>query len=360
MKKVAFLTAKPNTDYSFNGHRFATDEKRPPHGIGFLTAVLKSNEVQVDIYDRYCGNYTWPADNFKSYDLVGIYCASVCKEDFLQSIENIDNDNLAVGGPHASIFSNDFSDKVKYIVQGEAETIILDLVNHYITDRIIKTKRLTNSELDSLPRFPFEQFLENKHLYVWNFPFDTSINPVFTLNTSRSCPYDCAFCSTRKIWGRQYTYMSAERVFDDVQYCISLGAKGIYFREDNFTVKNDRVREFCMLLYKNNIRISWACETRVDTVDSDLMQLMAYTGCVGLYVGVEHLSQRMLDIYNKRITVEQIIKFFESANKYRIKTAASFVVNHPEETDEDRHEINRLLPIINPTMQWKNAYRSEG
>jgi radical SAM superfamily enzyme YgiQ (UPF0313 family) len=357
--KVALLTAKNNEDEKWNGHRFAVDEKRPPHGIGFLYSILKRAGADIEIFDRYCGNYNWPVDNFKSFDFVGIYCASVCRNDFLSVIDKVDNESIAVGGPHASLFEEDFSDKVKYIVKGEAEKIILDLVCGNLKEKVIKTDRLENEELDKLPRFPFDIFIERKDLYVWDFPFDKLISPVFTLNTSRSCPFDCSFCSTRKIWGRKYTYMSPERVYEDILYCISLGAKGIYFREDNFTVVNKRVESLCNMLLENNISIKWACETRVDTIDERLVKLMAESGCIGLYIGVEHLSQRMLDIFNKRVTVEQIIKCFEWAHKYKISTAASLIRNHPEETIVDRELLADRLSIIRPTMYWANEFRYE-
>ena len=154
--------------------------------------------------------------------------------------------------------------------------------------------------------------------------------------------------------------MSADRVISDIEYVVNrFGAKGVYFREDNFTLINKRVVDICEKLLSKNIKVFWACETRVDTVDENLIKLMKSSGCVGLYVGVEHLSQRMLDIFNKRITVEQIVKFFEWTHKYNINTAASLIRNHPEETDTDRSIKYKMLRVINPTMHWDNDFRQE-
>jgi len=290
--------------------------------------------------------------------MVGIYCCTLCTEDIFDTIKKLNCRNISVGGPHAYIYPETFPDKVTHIVRGEAESVIVDLVSGNIKDRIVDTKRLTNSELNDIPRFPYEYFWNKsrRKFYSWDFLF-SSVKPVFTLNTSRGCPYNCSFCEVRRIWGRHITYMSVDRIMNDIKYVTSLGARGIWFREDNFTVNNKRLENLCNQIIKNNIKIEWGCETRVDTVDDGLMKLMKKSGCRGFYIGVEHLTQRMLDVFNKGTTVEQIVKFFNSAHKHGINTAASMIVNHPEETKKDKTERERLLKIIKPTIIWRNKFR---
>jgi radical SAM superfamily enzyme YgiQ (UPF0313 family) len=359
--KVALLTAKPNWSRKVDGHKLYVGEKRPPHGIGFLTAVLERSGAQVDVFDRYCGDKEWPRDDFASYDLMGLYCTSVCTDDIAYVVKRSKAPRIAVGGPHAHCFPDQIPAKVSHIVRGEAEHIICDLAAGRIEDRIIEPKRLTSQELDALPRFPFERFFggPKKKLYDWGFHFH-EVTPVLTMNTSRGCPYSCSFCSVSSIWGNKLTVMSARRVFDDVRYVVSLGARGVYFREDNFTARRSRLVELCELLARSNEKVLWACETRVDTVDDELMGLMRAAGCIGFYVGVEHLSQRMLDLFRKGVTVEQILAFFESTHKRGIFTHASFIVDHPEETAEDKKERERLLKVISPSFVVNNTYRENG
>ena len=352
--RIALLTAKPNV----GGYKFNTSEKRPPNGIGILYKILTNANHNVDIIDRYANDPYWPSDNFKSYDFVGIYCCSICTTDIFNCIDRIECDNIIVGGPHSYIYPESFPDKVTKIVRGEGENVILDIIENRISERIITTKRLTNEELDKNLRYPYEYFWDDtrKNRYKWGFKFHR-VNPVFTMNTSRGCPFKCSFCDVRNVWGRKFTYMSPERVFDDIQYLVSLGARGLYFREDNFTVVSDRVKHICEMILKKGYRLKWACESRVDTIDDELMGLMAKAGCIGFYVGVEHLTQRMLDVFNKGVTVDQIVKFFNSANKYKIKTAASLIVEHPEETEDDIVQRERLLKVIKPSVIWRNKFR---
>ena len=73
MKAVLF-TAQPNIDNKMFGHSMATDEKRYPNGVGYLYQILKNDEVDVEIYDRYSKDLRWLSDNFESFDFAGIYC----------------------------------------------------------------------------------------------------------------------------------------------------------------------------------------------------------------------------------------------------------------------------------------------
>ena len=139
-----------------------------------------------------------------------------------------------------------------------------------------------------------------------------------------------------------------------------LGAKAVYFREDNFTVKKKRLVELCTSLAKRNDKMLWACETRVDTVDEETMGLMHDAGCIGFYVGVEHLSQCMLDHFNKDITVDQIMSFFKNTRKYGVFTHASFIINHPKETERDKQLLKERIKELNPSVVINNTYRENG
>lgn len=352
--KIALFTAKPNPDIPVY-----TGEKRPPHGIGFLYSISNSLNHEVEIYDRYCGDFRWDNNNFSGYDMFGVYICSFCTADAFHIINKAECDLIVTGGPHCSMYPETIPEKVDYVVQGEGEKVILDILEGEVNRRVIKTDRLSSDELDNIPRFPYEYFYMNKERYNWTFPFGNE-KPIFTMNTSRGCPFNCSFCHVRDIWGRKYTYMSAEKVFSDIKYLVNnFNCKGIYFREDNFTMNKRRVMALCEMLIESGLDIVWACETRVDTVDRDMMEQMKKAGCVGFYVGVEHLTQRMLDVFNKMITVDRILEFFDSAHELGIKTAASFVTDHPEETQEDISEKKRLLKVIKPTIIWNNKFRSD-
>ena len=342
---------------------FSTDEKRPPLGVGFLISVLRNAGHKVYFIDNYLRPSNFLETDYllnNKIDYVGIYANTICYRDTLKMFQKLNNlkkngkwrGKILVGGPHTSVALETIPDFVDYIVQGEGEKAILDIVEGKVLSRVIRYPRIEN--LDDLPMPAWDYFV-NLHYDFGTEWFNDK--PVFVMNTSRGCPFRCSFCSVGSIWGKRYTYFDAERIVNDIEYLIkSYGAKGIYFREDNFTFRKERVIKFCNILLEKNIRIKWACESRVDTLDKEIIKLMAKAGCKGVYFGVESGSQRELDFLKKGITIEQIEKVFGWCKKADIKTYASFIVGVPTETEQERVETVCFAQKLKPTTYSINVF----
>ena len=342
---------------------FSTSEKRPPLGVGFLISVLRNAGHQVFFIDNYVRPEGFLEKGFlwkNKIDFVGIQANTVCFRDVLRMLHKIEyfrhkgkwNGKIVVGGPQTTVAPATIPEFVDYVVQGEGEQAILDIVEGRVTTRNVHYPVIEN--LDDLPMPAWDYFV---HL-----PYDWSVDwfekkPVFTMNTSRGCPFGCTFCSVGSIWGRQYTYFSASRLVSEIEYLVKhYRVKGIYFREDNFTLNRKRLLEFCNLLLKKNLNIAWACETRVNTIDKETINLMYRSGARAFYFGVESGSQKILDFLNKGINVDQIKNAFALCRETGIRTAASVIVGVPSETEEDVIKTEMLLKEIKPTVTWYNVF----
>ena len=342
---------------------FSTAEKCPPLGVGSLISVLKNAGHSVYFSDEYLRPTNTLKKNFlieNKIDYVGLYMDTICYEGGLRILEKIKQaqkrgwkGKIMVGGPHASVKAEDIPDYVDFIVMGEGERAILDIVEGKVNRRIVTGKRIQN--LDSLPRPAWEEFV--KLPYKWSHWW-IDAHPVFTLNTSRGCPFNCKFCSVKAIWGKTYRMMSAKRIFEDMEYLKNkYGAQCIYFREDNFTLNKIRITRLCDIIIENNTNIDWMCETRADSLqDSEFVSLMAQAGCKAFYIGVESGSQRMLDFMNKGETVQQFVNAFDNTRKAGIKTYASFIFGLPTETKEDVQLTEKLIKRIKPDFTGRNIF----
>ena len=342
---------------------FFTDEKRPPLGMGSLISFTRNDEHKVFFIDNYLTPSHFIEEGYlqkNRIDLVAIHANTICYRDTLRMFNEIENlrkkglweGKIIVGGPHTSVALSTIPEFVDYVVQGEGEQAILKIINGEVEGRVLKGERI--KDLDSLPFQPWDIF--NSLPYDYTCPW-LDIQPVFTMNTSRGCPFDCAFCSVGSIWGKQYTCFSAERIIAEIEYLIrEYGAQGIYFREDNFTLNLTRTKTFCESLIKKNINISWACETRVSNLSDDLVQLMSASGCRALYLGVESGSQRVLDKLKKGITTEQIINTVRWCKQYDIKAYCSLIVGTPGETYEDYLETKNLMESLNTDVFGFNVF----
>jgi|GEM_PF-621836 len=343
---------------------FSTAEKKPPLGTGILISLLKGRGHEITFRDEYLAPSGVLEGNFletERPDFVGIYSNTICYQGTKEILYKLQRKRdrgswkgkILVGGPHTSAAVETIPDFVDHIVVGEGEISVPKIVEGELQERVVVGEKVT--DMDSLPRPSWEEFIYRS--YDWTSPWSDAF-PVYTMNTSRGCPFHCTFCSVNAVWGRSYRAMSAERVVADVEHMVThYGAKGIFFREDHFTLDKRRTLEICELLLKRNIRVEWYCETRVDQLDDPEYQaLMARAGCRAFYIGVESGSPRMLELFKKGETVDQFVRAFEIAHSLGIKTYASLVVGTPFETEEDLLLTEKLIDRIKPYRVGRNVY----
>lgn len=342
---------------------FSTTEKRPPIGVGFLISVLRDAGHKVFFIDNYLSPSNFLETDYlqrHQIDFVGIYTNTICYRDSLRMFYRLEElrqigdwkGKIIAGGPHASVSPETIPAFVDHIVVGEGEYALRDIVEGKVNERIVRYPAI--EDLDELPMPAWDYFADMPYNWGGNWLPEA---PVFTMNTSRGCPFDCTFCSVGSIWGRRYTYFSAERVVADIEYVVKHhGAKGIYFREDNFTLNKQRLYEFCNLIIEREIHIPWVCETRASSLDRETVELMARAGAKGAYIGVESGSQRLLDFMHKAIKLEDVRRAFKLCKEFGINTAASIIVGVPTETQQDLQMTKALLKEINPTVTWFNVF----
>lgn len=345
---------------------FSTKEKRPPLGLGSLISIARDKGHQVHFID----NYLKPMRGYEleayiktnNIDLVGIYLNTICFQDGKRLIETIldlrDRESMdlpiAVGGPHTSVLPETIPEGVDYIVQGEGEMAWRDILDGTCETGLVTRPRM--KDLDWLPFQPWDLF--GNQPYDWTCGWMDEVYPVFTMNTSRGCPFKCSFCSVDSIWGSGYTLMTAERILEEVTHLVEKhGARGIYFREDNFTLNRIRTRDFCRLM-KDAFqgRIKWACETRVDNLTEPIVKAMAEAGCRAFYLGVESGSAKVLKRVNKRIDMDQVRNVITWGKKYGINCYASLITGVPGETFQDFKATEALMMDLKPYHWSYNVF----
>ena len=208
--------------------------------------------------------------------------------------------------------------------------------------------------LDEIPFMPLELFPMDK--YVRSF-CELEVYPVDLMCTSRGCPYTCRFCSNEYVWGHKVRAMSAKRVVDEIEHMVEkYDTKGIYFREDNFTILKKRVGLICDEIKSRGIEIEWICQSRVKPLDEEVIKKMADAGCKSVWFGVESGSQKILDMLNKGITLSDIKRAFDIYKKYGIKRGASVMIGIPGESLDDIQKTRDLINEIKPDYVFWNPF----
>jgi len=189
----------------------------------------------------------------------------------------------------------------------------------------INQPNLSIEDLDALP-FPSRHLLPNNKYYSF-----ISQRKNFTIAlTSKGCPYPCTFCPIGKI---PYTERDPNLVVDEMEECYNeYGVREIDFFTATFTINKKRVIELCKETKKRRLDIDWSCRSRVDTVNSKLLQEMASAGCKRIYYGIESGDPKSLRAINKNISLKQIEQVVKLTKKYGIKVLGFFMVGNPGET----------------------------
>ncbi len=335
------LLARPRYPYV---HASSFKEKSMPVGIGFLMSILREAGHRVSFIDRYLTpetNLSLDLLRSQRIDLVGLSLDSITLRNALHILETLQyfrqrglwKGLLVVGGPHASIKPDSIPDYVDYVVIGEGEYALRDIANGNSCDRIIRSPRIKN--LDELPFPAYDVFFSMG--YDSHFT-QMENSPSTNMSTSRGCPFNCRFCSVDVIWGRKYTCFSAERVYDDMQRLRrDFGINSIVFREDNFLANHSRIVKLGEMLCQANRPLVWSCEVRIsDLQDEGFVQMLHAAGCVNVFLGIESLSDHVLGIMHKKITVADIERALAICRKHEIIPFGSFIIGVPGETEEDR------------------------
>ena len=165
------------------------------------------------------------------------------------------------------------------------------------------------------------------------------------IETGRGCPYNCTFCSTKTFWNRKVRLKSIDRLINEIKYYDNnYSINNFGFIHDLFTARKQHIMEFCKKLVDLRLNINWTCDTRADTLDEEIVKLMAKAGCNRITLGVETGSDRMQQIINKNLTISKIKETIKLLDKYNIKMKICVMYGFPEEEERDL----LLLPLLFP------------
>jgi len=233
-------------------------------------------------------------------------------------------------------------------------------------DRIIITEHPQKINFDNFPN-PARHLLPN-HLYA---EFPTERKNFTVMVTSLGCPRRCVFCEAG---GTSYSPRSPMTVVNEMEECYrKYNIREIDIFDYEFPCVRERTLAICREIQKRNLDINWACRSRVDSVDAELLSEMKKAGCTRIYYGLESGSQEILDRINKGITIEKIKEVVRLTKGFGIKTLGFFLIGAPGETlqtvrktlkfakdlDLDYVQFSKLL--AKPwTGMWKEMVRNTG
>ena len=309
-----------------------------PLGLCYIASMAEKEGYSVGVVDFRTGDKPLPKAKF-----YGFSCATP-EIDFAKNLAKQVQGKTIVGGAHPSLLPDDCIGFFDYIVMGEGEKIITSILNGFTRPGIITASRIR--DLDTIP-FPAWDKLAHpfsKLLFAGERYGETSEAAIVI--ASRGCPFNCAFCAN--IYHTPVVFRSVDNIINEIEELIKRGIHYFRFEDDNFTL-HPQLFNLCIALGKLNIH--YKVHARADMVTKERCQLLSQTGCAEHMLGVESADQRVLDLNNKKTTVEDNRNAIRLIKEAGMLVKTYWVMGLPGETDETL-ELNKQFVRDTKPDKW--------
>jgi radical SAM superfamily enzyme YgiQ (UPF0313 family) len=227
---------------------------------------------------------------------------------------------VVIGGVHATLMPDEVMQHADCTVVGYAEETWPQLLRDFANGRIQKRyDQSPHLKLENLP-IPRRDLLPPQHYITMH-----------TIEATRGCIHKCDFCVVPSAWGRPLQKPIGEVIADVRQ----MNPRKLIFLDLNLISDTDYAKELFRALTPLKVRWGGLATTMI-AWDDELLDLAAASGCAGLLLGFESLSDGALaesrKNFNARLEYRTVI---EKLHARRIAIQGCFVFGF----DDDDHDV---------------------
>jgi len=263
---------------------------------------------------------------------------------------------LFAGGHSASFTAKEIlrhaDGSLMCIVRGEGEAIITSVLEAANDDRGLRqlagvvtqygegpTPKLVE-DLDTL--CPARDLIAKRKKY-----FIGVMDPCASIEFTRGCPWDCAFCSAWTFYGRNYRHVSAEHAVEDLA---SIREPGIFIVDDVAFIQGEQGMAIADEIERRGIHKQYYLETRGDVLirNKEVFRRWQKLGLEYMFLGLEAIDEEGLKSHRKRITLDRNMEALECARSIGIRAAVNIIAD--PSWDEDRFETVRQWALQVPEI----------
>jgi len=294
-----------------------------PLAPAVLKAFINKNDIEFNFYDDRVENI----DFNKNYDLVMLSVSTLSAKRAYRIAEGFRKKRIKIvmGGFHPTFAAKEALDFCDSIVIGEGELLIQELISDFYKGKLKKIYK--GNYLKDLKELKTDRTVFKGKRYL----------PFSLVEATRGCGFNCEFCSVQKFFGRKHRVRPVKNIIKEIK---EIKNKYIVFTDDNLTFN----KEFAKTLFKELIPLKklWFAQVSIDFGFNDELVELAYrSGCRGVLIGFESLSNKNLKIMKKEwmgkySEIDYVIK---KLHKKGINIYASFISGYDFDTKYTIHKI---------------------
>lgn len=241
---------------------------------------------------------------------------------------------------------NHFHDVVDYIIAGEAELALAQLLSH--PESLEEVPGLWWRE-EGKARFNTQIF--ERKLDTFGHPdfSDLDLNgyytpePVLPILTSRGCYWQrCAFCTHYQSYGLSYRMHSIDFVIDEMKRHIANGIR--HFALVDEILAASRFDQMAAAILKEGLDVRYYAMSRpTKEFSRERLQRIYDSGCRFMMWGMESANQRVLDLMDKGTVKADVEELLHAAADVGLYNHVFIFFGFPTETREEAIETLQFL-----------------
>ena len=261
-----------------------------------------------------------------------------------------------VGGHSASFIAEDLlrhaEGAIDCVVRGEGEGVTPRVLEAFAGGAALETLPGVVTAAGSGPppllvsdierQRPARGLLANRRRY-----FIGELDPCASIEFTRGCPWDCAFCSAWTFYGRSYRKASPEAAADDLA---SIREPNVFIVDDVAFIRPEHGMAIADAVERRGIRKHYYLETRADVLlrNREVFARWVKLGLRYMFLGIEAIDEEGLRLHRKRVALGENERALEVARELGIVVAVNIIAD--PDWDERRFEIVREWALAIPEI----------
>lgn len=169
----------------------------------------------------------------------------------------------------------------------------------------------------------------------------------------RGCDLWCGYCLYPFLGGTCLRLRSPEKIVDEMaMFKEQFGIGLFHFTDSVVNRPEDHFKSLCRELIRRKLDVAWTGFFREDSLTAENLDLAMKAGLSAIYFSGDALTQRGLDLLNKKLTLDNLLSASRITAQANMLTMCHFLVNLPGddvgEIKKSKEMLDRLLDIHDP------------
>ena len=362
-----------------------------PTNLMYVSSFIKDRyhgNLEVKILDGFFDSDEQILDQISDSDFVGL-SGTTPQVPHMQKLSKLIKKEYSsiktiAGGYGPSLqpfkFINDST--IDYLVVGEGEQSMLDIINGNATQKLVSN--IPIADVDTIPNPDRDSIDLNRYIAIAE---KDEGRRVTSIMSERGCAFGCTFCAEGQfgtIWRK------ADLKNNNLEYERAVRLRGrnaklvveemievrdrfniTFFKMNDAETNPSRAHflNICKEMVRQGLDTPWGCNMRCDKVDEEMCQWAVKAKCEEFWMGLESGSPEIHRDINKGTTVDMIRKAFTVSKKFGIKRRTYALLGTPLESYQTIKETEKLIDEVEPeiigfsilapypgTAYWKPEY----